>query len=1102
MSRTESPVDNDDFKRALGAVSARRRVAAIRGGFSVIAAVILTLLVLLHLLHTLASGWRPLPLLSFVLFWAGLAWAIQHLTRMNSIRGRRAFAAELDGELGARGLIGAALEFDDGGGRVESYSGFLRRETVRRAIRELRSIDHIRLFGSMSRAGWGLAGLCSGLILLVQMAVSGGHEGELLAAISDPTIYFSRHGGSNLVVTSGDMSVLAGSHVRCEAINFGAPGGSIDLRISSVPGVWKRVEIPPETVMVHDFEASAYGQSFDDVQESFRYRFESKDGITDEHEVTVIHRPIINGISAVISFPSYTETAPETIGTLAGRVYATTGSRIELVGETSKRVMKGWIDFERAENIPLTPVPGGFRGSFVVTGDDSFTVAIIDTVGLGNERAIRYPIVALADMAPEIEVISPQDGDYLPLSLEVRLEYEAADDFGLSAIRLHYLREGKDERFWTRELPVPEGGTVRDIETVFDWALSDLSLFPGDVLLYYLEAEDNNTVTGPAVSRTGSRRLVLPSLGELYERISERETARREGLDRIQEESKGIRRDLDRLLAEYKARGTFDWSRRREAEGLIERHEELMERIRGAGDQLGETLAELERNRATSQEIGEKLAEIRDLLDRIESEQLREAVERFRERLGEVAPDELLSAMKELDMNMEDLARRLEQTAELLRKIMRDERLEELIRRMESTLAEQRDIRDSEGENEELAGRQEELLDRMEELDRDLESFEEDTGGPSHGWKEMMEDFDMEELACKMNDAAEELLSNDRNSAMRSQNEAVDDMLALYTSLARFQFGMGMQMNAETARRISRAARQLIEISKQQEEASGVFRDAGDPSERAERQLIIREAIRAVRDQLYETARGTMTISYAAFMHIGRALSETERIIGSLERGNRGGAVGGAGRAYESLNLAAVELLRISTAMGSGDGEGAQGKMQSLTQGQSSIDDALREMLGMGGGSWSLAERARMARLAAEQRKLEEMLEEIGREATDAHRQLGRLDDLEDEMMEVVKRLEEGSLDEGLLEREERILSRLLESQRSLARRDYEEKRASKTAGDLRSSIPERAMGGPEETRMILEMIRNGMRERGPVEYEQLIRHYFRALARKVRSEE
>ena len=709
-------------------------------------------------------------------------------------------------------------------------------------------------------------------------------------------------------------------------------------------------------------------------------------------------------------------------------------------------------------------------------------------------------------MAPSVEIVSPDDGADLPLTMEVPLQYEAADDFGLASVRLCYLREGKEEEFTAVELPLPHGGPVRDIETSFAWSLAGMNLFPGDAVLYYLEAVDNNAATGPSAGRTGSRRLVVPSLGDLYESISRREALRREGLGLIREESREIRRDLKDLLAEYQARGSFDWSRRREAEGLIERHEELMERIRNAGDQLGETLERLERNRATSQEIGEKLAEIRDLLGRIESERLKKAIERFRERLGEVGAEELIAAMEELDMSMEDLARRLEQTAEYLRRVMGEERLEELIRRTESMLTEQREVRDSGEGAGERARRQEELLRRMEDLGLDLERFEEETGGPYPGWREMLEDFDMDELAGAMSRAADDLRGEDMEAARTGQNEAIDEMLALYTALARFQFGMNMRMSEETARRISMAARQLLDISEQQERVWEDFISGEGEADRAERQLLIREAIRTVRGQLFTTAKETMSVSNAVFMHLSRALDGAEAVIEEVERSGGGNAAGGnravgaAGRVYERLTLAAVELLRISASLGGGGGEGSQQMMNSLMQSQLSIDEALREMLGAAGERWSMEARAGMARLAAEQRRLEELLEEILRDAASARSRLGRLDDLGEEMKDVAERLDEGSLDEELLDREERILSRLLQSQRSLARRDYEDKRTSRTAGDLRAGAPGEMPAGPGETEMILEMIRRGMRERGPVEYEQLIRHYYRALARRVRS--
>jgi len=150
----------------------------------------------------------------------------------------------------------------------------------------------------------------------------------------------------------------------------------------------------------------------------------------------------------------------------------------------------------------------------------------------------------------------------------------------------------------------------------------------------------------------------------------------------------------------------------------------------------------------------------------------------------------------------------------------------------------------------------------------------------------------------------------------------------------------------------------------------------------------------------------------------------------------------------------------------------------------------------------SMEDRATMARLAAEQRKLEELLEQIVEESRGAGELLGRLDDITEEMEEVARRLEEGELDSELLQREERILSRMLESQRSLHRRDYKKERVGTTAGDVRALGSGKLEGELDRREMLLKMIRRGMREKGPAEYEELIRMYFRALSRKVRDEQ
>jgi hypothetical protein len=1098
-----------DFRDAMGSFASGRSSAILRGAFSILAAASMALLAVLGLVYPLLRGWTPLPLAAFVFFWMGIACAIWYTTirQLAALRGREWLAAEVDRKQGLHGLVGAALEFAAAAERLDAYSGYLRRETVRLAERRLRELDPDVLFPGLGRPAWTVAGLVAGIVVLVQLAFAGGHEGEILSSLIDPGRSFSRPRGYNLLVTSRDRTVLAGSDVACEAVNFGTPSGQVCLRVSSVPGVWKRIMLVPDTTSSDGVPVTIYRHRFTNVRESFDYRFDARGRITVARTVTVLSRPVINRVGAIVVPPPYTDAPPETTRTLAGRVYAVVGSRVKLIGETSKPIMDGRILFSRAAAVPIAPAQGGFAGSFGVAGDDTFSVEIVDTTGLCNECMIRYPVVALIDMAPTIELLAPEDEADLPLSMEIALRYRASDDYGLSAVSLNVLREKKNDGYRSIDIPLPPGRSHRDVEASMTWSLSEMRLFPGDELLYYLEAVDNNTVTGPSRSRTETRRLVVPSLADMYERISEEEAMRRESLAGIREESRRVRERLGELADELKATRRLDWSWRREAGELVEQHEEMMEKIREAGERLDATLETLEENRVTSQEIGEKLASIRDLLERIESEELKAAIENFRKRLGEVDAGELAAAMREIDVNMDELAKRLDRTVALLKQVMLEEKMEEFVRRMESLIDEQAQIRDSDEGAEERSRRQRELAERTGEFEKDLSRFgREDTlGAASRAMEGLLGDMGEGSIENLMSDAADELSEGDIEGARSAQEKAMDGLLALYFVLARAQFSIRFETDAEAMRNITRAARGLVEISKEEEgwladmiEGGGAVTD-----ERVERQVVLREAMRSIMGMLYETARRTMVVSGVVFMHLDRAMSESDLVLRSMELRRPADARRHAEETYERLNLAVIELLRVSASMGSCSGQGAQAKMQTLTENQCSIDQQLREMLGGAlGGQWTMEQRANMARLAAEQRRLEDLLEEIVEEARTARQQLGRLDDLGEEMIDLAERLDRGELDDGLIEREERILSRMLESQRSLARRDYKRERTSRAAGEVAATAPDRLAEEAQEAGLILESIRRGMMEKGPAEYEQLIRLYFRALSKKVRSNE
>jgi TolA-binding protein len=126
-------------------------------------------------------------------------------------------------------------------------------------------------------------------------------------------------------------------------------------------------------------------------------------------------------------------------------------------------------------------------------------------------------------------------------------------------------------------------------------------------------------------------------------------------------------------------------------------------------------------------------------------------------------------------------------------------------------------------------------------------------------------------------------------------------------------------------------------------------------------------------------------------------------------------------------------------------------------------------------------------------------VEQIAKESAGTHELMGKLDDMAGTMEDVAKDLEKAKLDDEVLERQEKILTRMLDSQRSMRRRDYKRERMSETAGDVKALAPQNFEGETDETQAILRMIQRAMQEKGPAEYEELIRQYFRALSRKVR---
>ncbi|RPI75351.1 MAG: hypothetical protein EHM47_02900 [Ignavibacteriales bacterium] len=86
-------------------------------------------------------------------------------------------------------------------------------------------------------------------------------------------------------------------------------------------------------------------------------------------------------------------------------------------------------------------------------------------------------------------------------------------------------------------------------------------------------------------------------------------------------------------------------------------------------------------------------------------------------------------------------------------------------------------------------------------------------------------------------------------------------------------------------------------------------------------------------------------------------------------------------------------------------------------------------------------------------------------------------------------------LDDQLVQKQEKILSKLLDAQRSINERDFEKNRESNTAENiLRESPAELNLFSDEGQDKIKDELNKAVREGFTRDYENLIRRYFEAL--------
>jgi hypothetical protein len=254
--------------------------------------------------------------------------------------------------------------------------------------------------------------------------------------------------------------------------------------------------------------------------------------------------------------------------------------------------------------------------------------------------------------------------------------------------------------------------------------------------------------------------------------------------------------------------------------------------------------------------------------------------------------------------------------------------------------------------------------------------------------------------------------------------------------------------------------------------------------------------------QVMEIAHKTFFLPTDLSQSMSKVLSSMSEAIAQLENRNPRQAASQQKTAMAGLNQSLLSMQNSMNQLSqSSSASGMEQFLQQLQQmsgmqGQLNQESMALFQAGQQGRIQLSADN--LARLAAQQGLIKNSLEKLSDETGSRRDVLGRLDELGGEMEQVIQQLQAQNIDRKVIERQERILTRLLDAQKSVREKEYSRQReAEREKVQLVKSPPELKREWILKEDRLRKELMNALEEGYSAEYRELIKSYFEFLSRQ-----
>ena len=865
------------------------------------------------------------------------------------------------------------------------------------------------------------------------------------------------------------------------------------------------------------------------------------------YHISLAGAPRAVSFSSAISAPAYARLPVQMVSGTRGDLSALAGSRaaVEIMFDRDLESLTASVNDGTA--IAWSPVtPRRWRGTVPLERDGAWEIRARAATG---ETAARYRLSVLPDAPPVITVALPAGDLDLPAGQLVPYDAIIQDDLGVSELQLEWRKDAAEP--WHALSLATFHDEPREARAAARWDASPLALLPGQSGVFRFVAFDNARPGPRGRATSGEYRVRFPSLSDLYASLEQQQEGVSKALEKAAQQTREVQKSLERLERQPQAQGrqSPSFERAEEMKKAAERQQAVAQQVNEAANDMRESLEQAAEREAFQQQLQQKLREMSDIMKDIQSQEFKDALKRMQEALQKMDRRAMEEALQPLAEQNKDLLQQLERSLELLKQLREEERLDALARRADDLKSRQDELNREQGEratdaksadaksadakstdtksedaksvdakSEDAKSSAAKAADSQREAQRALTARQQAAAAESHDLakdaREAGKASEMQEAKQRLDQAAQELEQNasseqekagrqsdagDSEGAQSSGQKASESLGRASESLRSSADQAQQEQDARNLAAVRRASQDLVALSRAAQSNVDAHQS---PADAADGQTDLSEGVARVADSLATLSQQTPFLSSRVSAALGRAMqglqqSGREMAQGGRERGERSGRDASA-----SLNEAVNELRATESSMCKHPGSGTGGRTASqrlgeVGQRQSQLNHRSREVARRMSEQLRMTQgdEAEMRRLADEQRRIREQLEEVRRDEDAKKSLLGRLDQAHQDMEKVEEALRQGEVGDELEQKQTQILSRLLDAQRSIHRRDFDPEREARRGEDVaRPSPAALARDLFRENDRLRQDLLKADADRVPSHYRSLIEAYLRAL--------